>query len=400
MLIKPVVKPSWLLCLPLALSLLACGDSPDTVPHIQLESTTLAHRVQADGELFAVNSVSINAPRNTRGPRFIAEVVAEYSEVTPGDLVIRFDATQLSRSQREADNALRTVQANTQFKNAEQSAEMTSIGLDQRLVVQEFSFADRFSIDDIQIRSQLEILDSMQNKEFLADKKAYLNWQESSFASRSQGELDLLQLQLGQQQNLLEQAESGLAALEIRAPHNGILLLETNRRGEKPEVGGMVFPGERIGSIPDLSLQHVRLHIIEQEAIGLAPGQRVEFSLSARPSERLSGEVLTVGQVAQSRERRDPRRYIEVIVAPTEQLPHFLPGAKLRAEIFAAEKQQVISIPVQAIFNEQQQLFVWKRQGRSYEKQPVTIGEKSLTHAEVLSGLKAGDIIALVAVGD
>jgi hypothetical protein len=162
----------------------------------------------------------------------------------------------------------------------------------------------------------------------------------------------------------------------------------------------MVFPGERIGSIPDLSLQHVRLHIIEQEAIGLAPGQRVAFSLSARPSEQLSGEVLTVGQVAQSRERRDPRRYIEVIVAPTEQLAHFLPGAKLRAEIFAAEKPQVISIPLQAIFNEQQQLFVWKRQGRSYEKQPVTIGEKSLTHAEVLSGLKAGDTIALVAAGD
>ncbi|WP_333606866.1 efflux RND transporter periplasmic adaptor subunit [Arsukibacterium sp.] len=397
---NPFIKRRWLVCLPLALSLLACSDSPDTVPHIQLERSTLQHRIVAEGELFAVNSVSINAPRNTRGPRFIAEVAAEYSEVAPGDLVIRFDATQLSRSQREADNALRTVQANKQFKNAEQSAEMTSIGLDQRLVVQEFSFADRFSIDDVQIRSQLEILDSMQNKEFLAEKKAYLNWQESSFASRSQGELDLLQLQLGQQQSLLEQAETGLAALEIRAPHSGILLLETNWRGEKPEVGGMVFPGERIGSIPDLSLQHVRLHIIEQEAIGLAPGQRVAFSLSARPSERLSGEVLTVGQVAQSRERRDPRRYIEVIVAPTEQLPHFLPGAKLRAEIFAAEKPQVISIPLQAIFNEQQQLFVWKRQGRSYEKQPVTIGEKSLTHAEVLSGLKAGDTIALVAVGD
>ena len=262
---------------------------------------------------------------------------------------------------------------------------------------QEFAFADRFSIDDIQIRSRLEILDSLQNKEFLGEKQAYLNWQQQSFAARSQGELDLLQLQKGQQQSLLEQAETGLSALEIRAPHSGILLYDSNWRGEKPEVGRMVFPGEKLGSIPDLSLQHLKLQIIEQEAVGLAVEQPVSFRLTAQPEQVLQGKIVSVGQVAQSRERRDPRRYIEVIVAPDSQQSFFLPGAKVRADILANRLTQVLAVPLQAVFSDEQGQYVWKQQGTSLTRQDVSLGAKSLTHAEITAGLKAGDRISLLA---
>ncbi|GGW69099.1 efflux RND transporter periplasmic adaptor subunit [Alishewanella tabrizica] len=378
------------------LLLTRCAEYTERDAVITLETGTLTHRIQAEGELFAVNSISINAPQSTRGPRFIAEVAAEYSSVAPGDLVIRFDATQLERSLRDADNALAGVLADQQFKGAQQAAELTNIGLDQRLVQQEFAFADRFSIDDVQIRSRLEILDSLQNKEFLGEKQSYLTWQEQSFASRSQGELDLLRLQKGQQQGLLEQAQSGLAALEIRAPHTGILLYEANWRGEKPEVGRMVFPGERLGSIPDLSLQHLRLQIIEQEAVGLAAEQQVRFVLTSRPEQVLEGKILSVGQVAQSRERRDPRRYIEVVVEPAAQHSFFLPGAKARAEIFANTLEQVLTVPLQAVFSDDSGQYVWKKYGLGFQRQPITLGAKSLTHAEITSGAEAGDTIALL----
>lgn len=378
------------------LLLSACSKAPENSALLQVQLTTLEHRIQAEGELFAVNAININAPQSSRGPRFIAELTPEYSSVAPGDLVIRFDATQLERSRRDAANALSAVLADQDFKGTQQQAELTNIGLDQGLVLQEFAFADRFSIDDVQIRSRLEILDSMQNKEFLSEKKSYLNWQQQSFAARSQGELDLLQLQKGQQQGLLEQAETGLAALEIRAPHHGILLYDTNWRGEKPEVGRMVFPGEKIGSIPDLSLQQVKLQIIEQEAIGLAVEQQVLFRLTARPEQVLEGRVKSVGQVAQSRERRDPRRYIEVTVEPTVQQDFFLPGAKVRAEILANTLPNIITIPLQAITSDEQGQYVWRQHGGSLQQQRVTLGAKSLTHAEISSGLNVGDRISLL----
>jgi hypothetical protein len=392
---KLVLQLGWVL---LTLTLVGCDEPVNHVPTYVVTPQLLKHQVRADGELFAVKAVSIHAPAS-RGPRFIYEIAQEFSEVIPGQRVVMFDATQLKREQRQASTALAGVAADKTKKLSEQQADLQKLGLDQQLVKREFTFADQFNIDDVQIRSRLEILDSMQNKEFLSEKKQYLGWQQQSFQQKSQGELELLQLQQDQQQGLLSQAESGLNALEVKSPHRGILLLETNWRGEKPEVGRMVFPGEKIGSIPDLSLQHIKLQVIEQEAKGLAEGQQVEFVMAAEPGQRLAGKVLSVSQVGRSRERRDPRKYIEVVVEPSVQHSAFMPGKKIRATIQIASREHILQIPLQAIFNDKQQLYVWKQQGRSFEKQPVTIGAKTLTHAEVLTGLAIEERIALVDIG-
>lgn len=375
-----------------------CEPTAGTIPTFQVTPQLWQHQISADGELFAVNAVSIHAPAS-RGPRFIAEILPEFSEVAAGERVVTFDATQLKREQRQARTALAGVAAERSKKQTEQQADLSKLGLDQQLVKREFSFADQFNIDDVQIRSRLEILDAMQNKEFLADKQHFLRWQQQSFRQKSQGELELLQLQQDQQQSLLTQAENGLNTLDITAPHRGILLFETNWRGEKPEVGRMVFPGDKIGSIPDLHLQHIRLQVIAQEAKGLAAGQPVQFVMAADPGQQLTGTVLTVSQVARSRERRDPRKYIDVVVAPVAQHPAFMPGKKIRASIEVARREQVLQVPLQAIFRAGQQFFVWKQQEGRFNKQKVTVGEKSLTHAEVLTGLSAEDRIALIDMG-
>ncbi|MBU1439422.1 MAG: efflux RND transporter periplasmic adaptor subunit [Gammaproteobacteria bacterium] len=394
----PISSPIKLTLLLSVFLLSSCDDSKSSVPTYELHLQPLQHQVNADGELFAVNSVSINAPAS-RGPRFIAQISPEFSEIAAGQTVVIFDSTQLQREKREANTALAGVVADKSKKQTEQQGDLLKLGLDQQLVKREFTFADRFNIDDVQIRSRLEILDSMQNKEFLSEKQQYLGWQQQSFQQKSQGELELLQLQQDQQQSLLSQAESGLNALEIKAPHRGVLLFETNWRGEKPEVGGMVFPGSKIGSIPDLSLQHIKLQVIEQEAKGLAEGQQVRFVMAADPGQQLTGKVLNVSQVARSRERRDPRKYIDIVVEPAKQHPAFMPGIKIRATIDVMNRDQVLLVPLHAIFNAEQQLFVWKLQGSRFEKQPISIGEKSLTHAEVLTGLEVDDRIALIDIG-
>lgn len=375
--------------------LLACQSEQQQTPELELQLQRFQHRVQAEGELFAVNAVTINAPQS-RGPRLIAEIQAEYTQLKEGDLVVRFDPRQLQRDQRNADHALATVQAELAQQQIEQSSELGTIALSQALVSQEFGFADQFSIDDVQIRSRLEILDSLQNKAYLGEKQNFFNWQELSFTDKAKGQQDLLELRQQQQQTLRQVARDGLEALEVRAPYAGILVLEADWRGQKAEVGGMVFPGQRLGSLPDLSLQHLKVFVIEHEASGLAAGQLVQFQLAAQPGQQFEGEVVQISQVAQSRQRRDPRRYIEVTVAPTEQSELFLPGSRVKATILLNQAEQQLLVPLQAIFADRNQLYVWRKHGRTFEKQIIEIGNKSLTHAEVIDGVKAGDRIALI----
>lgn len=380
--------------LALLLCLTACQTDSDTTPVLQLKPQPFLHQVQAEGELIAVNSTSINAPQ-AQGPRLIAEIQAEFTELQPGDLIVRFDARQLQRDERTAQHGIATIDSERMQQQSQQASELSSLALSQALVGQEFGFADRFSIDDVQIRSRLEILDSLQNRDYLEEKKQFLTWQQDSFTSKSAGEQELLQLRLNQQQTLLDTAQSGLNALEVRAPHAGILQLDSDWRGQKAEVGSMVFPGQRIGSLPDLSLQHLKLYVIEHEAAGLAVGQPVQFALAAHPATHFTGEVVRVGQVAQSRQRRDPRRYIEVEVAPDEQSPLFMPGSRILGEIQLASADALLLVPLQSLFSEENQLYVWKRKGKRFLRQPVEIGQKSLTHAEIVSGVQSGDRIAL-----
>ncbi|MCH8537565.1 MAG: efflux RND transporter periplasmic adaptor subunit [Alkalimonas sp.] len=383
------------LTIAICLLLTACQTEQQQTPSLELQPQPFQHRVQAEGELFAVNAVSINAPQS-RGPRLIAEIQAEYTQLQEGDLVVRFDPRQLQREQRNADHALATVQAELAQQQVEQNSELGTIALSLALVSQEFGFADQFSIDDVQIRSRLEILDSLQNKAYLEEKQNFFNWQEHSFTDKAQGQLDLLQLRQQQQQTLRQVASDGLEALEVRAPYDGILVLDADWRGQKAEVGSMVFPGQRIGSLPDLSLQHLKLYVIEHEASGLRSGQQVTFQLAAQPGQQFAGEVIQVSQVAQSRQRRDPRRYIEVTVAPAQQSELFLPGSRVKASIMLNQAEQQLLIPLQAIFAEQNQLYVWRKNGRTFEKQIIEIGHKSLTHAVVIQGLSPGDHIALI----
>lgn len=381
---------------------LLCGCQPASIeiPQVQLQPAPLKHQVSAEGELYAVNATAVVAPTLDGGPRFIASLKADYSQVQPGDVVVSFAARQLYKDKRQANSTLAALQADLQQKQTEQLADQQKLSLEQLLVRQEYGFADRFTIDDVQIRSRLEILDSLQNKQYLQQKKSYLGWQSQSFSEKISGELGLIQAQQQQQQHLLSQADAGLNSLDIKAPHQGMLLFDADWRGEKPSIGTMVFPGEKIGSIPDLSLQQLKLQVIEQEAAGIQPGQPVSFVMLARPEQTLSGKVLTVSGNAQSRQRRDPRKYIEVIVAPDTQHPAFLPGNKVQATILVQEKAAVLQVPLQALFSKQQQLFVWKATAAGFVPQQVQVGAKSLTHAEIISGLTTADQVALLDVNN
>lgn len=376
--------------------LTGCEDSTTEVPLLRLSASDFTHQVRADGSLYAVKSKQISAPVNQRGPGYIAYIAPEYSMLKPGDVVIRFEGQALLDKKSAASYLQRGLQFDLGSSKFSQQTEQQQLELQQTLVGTEFKFVDRFAIDDITIRSRLEILDSLQNKDYLAERKRFLTWQQDNMAQRFAGESGLLEQRLTEHQRQLDEADAGLQALELRAPHAGMLVLEADWNGEKPAVGKMIFPGSKVASLPDLSQQQLKLQVAEAEAAGLAAGQTVSFIVLTRASEQLSGKVLSVGNNARSTSRRDPRKYIEVIVAPDQQLDWFVPGSRVNAVIDVSRQQQVLAVPVQAVFSENSESYVWKWQDGRFSRQSVKLGHRGLHQVVVADGLVAGDQIALV----
>ena len=184
--------------------------------------------------------------------------------------------------------------------------------------------------------------------------------------------------------------------LEIRAPYDGMLVYESNWRGEKPAIGETVFPGRPIAKIPDMSAMQAKGFVLDKEAIDLAPGLPVSITLDAYPDQVFHGKVKEVAGFSRTISRNNPTKYFEVTVSLDDQSSRLLtPGRKLHASIKVSEGETRLTLPTQAIYSDQGVNFVFKQQGDQFVRQRIAVGQKNLFMVEVTEGLTEGDVIAL-----
>jgi len=139
------------------------------------------------------------------------------------------------------------------------------------------------------------------------------------------------------------------------------------------------------------------LHVIESEAIDLAEGKAVSLQLFAYANLTFKGVIESVAPFPASIKRGDPQKYFEVIVTLDKQNPRlFVPGRKLKGSIEIAKSESKLIVPLQAIYTKENQSFVYIYQDNEVSLAEVTLGQASLSHVEVLTGLKAGQKISLI----
>lgn len=380
------------------LLLMGCGDDkPSTIPTYEVNTQRFSIEINADGEIEAAESQKIIAPG--RRPMMLAWLADENTHVNEGDVIARFDAERITRDKNEEEFAVRKLQQDIINSQASQTQEKQDIKSEQNFIEEEFAFVDRFAIDDLRIYSQLDIIDTLQNRDFLEAKDSFLAWKETSVLEQHDSAMSVLDIKKQGHQSKLQQYLSALKQLEVTAPYSGLLVYVKDRRGEKPAVGNTVFPGSPIAEIPNLENLQARLYVLADDAIDLANGQNVDIQLDAFPNKTFSGELSSVAAFPREIKRGNPIKYYELTASINDQDTTILkPGRKLSATIRVTQPMDTIAVPLQSIIYEQEQSFVYLQTGNEFSKQPVTTGRKNLYFIEITSGLTLNDAIALSAV--
>lgn len=374
--------------------LFACSEAEEQVPTYTVSKGNLSIVVPAKGELEAASSQAISVPG--RQTMTIAWLEQEFKKVKEGELIAVFDGEKISLNSRKEELAMMLIERDIQQKHSEKLKQEFEVSSEKQLVGKEFDFAQNFNIDDLRIYSQLEIIDSMQNTEFLGAKDTFLDWKKQSVTKQSQSAVDVLDIRLKGHQAKLKNHQDALVKLEVRAPYDGLLVYEKNWRGEKPSVGSSIFPGNPIAKLPNLNKMQAKVFVLDKEAIGLEKGQKVKLSLDAYPDETINGMVKDVAAFSRTISRANPTKYFELTIElEQESHPDYLPGRKLSAKVIVDEKPNTIVVPLQVIDNENGRNFVYLKSGDRFIRQPVDTGAKNLYFVEILEGLKAGDVIAL-----
>lgn len=366
------------------------------VPTARAERSEFVRAIHADGFLAPETATILTAPPTARTGRKIAWLAPDGEHVREGDVVIRFDATDMERSLADGIDARASASEQIRKKRVEDDAAIENLHRDAAFAEVEVRYAEEFQSKDELVFSRMEIIESQIDSDLANRRRDNALVRSDIRADLASVEVDLLELERRRAQTKIREAETDLRDLEVRAPHDGIFVLAGNS-DEAPQVGQIVWRGQPLAEIPQLDRMKAEVYVLEADAGGLEEGMAANVVLEAHPDARTRAAIRQIASFAKRRVRWSPVQYFQVTLEIDGSDPDTMkPGQRVRAEIEVERLEDVVTVPREAVFRgEEGEHHVFLYRGGRYESVAVEIGSAALGRVVVTSGIEAGDRVAL-----
>jgi hypothetical protein len=384
--------------------LAACSKDGNDVATFTVEPITFTRRVSAEGTLKATKATQVTAPLNAESPLKVSWIAPDGTLLRKGDVIVKFDATDFENLLINGREDRATATNKMSKATAESSATRRNLGRDAKLAQTELDAAKRFKFDDEEVFSRYARIEADVDTDLATSRKRHAEEVLGIRDKLANVDRDLIGIEDRKAGLKIKQAEDGLQALQVVAPHDGILVLMRNWRGDMPRVGDSMWRGQPIGEIPELQSMKAEVFVLEADAAGLAADQKATVRLEADANQAFNGKVTSVDKIARPRIPRQPVQYFGATVALDRSDPKLMkPGARVRAVLVVENQSNAFAIPRQAVFEKEGKKLVYRRKGSGFEPVEVTIGSGSAGRVVVTKGIAKGDEIALedpTAVGE
>src|SRR5579863_9320259 len=238
-----------------------------------------------------------------------------------------------------------------------------------------------------------------------------------------------------QSRAVLTHTQDVLRKTTYTAPIDGIVSYIAVRVGENVVPGIQNAEGSFLMTISDMSIVTSEVKVDETDITNVREGQAAEVTIDAVPGKVFKGRVSQVGELAilrtsgqaattQTTANTQEARDFKVVVTIEDAPSSIRPGLSTTAKIQTAQKQAVLTIPIQAIAIRSQKELDEQKQGKSNnvtlaaskptgkgspeditgvfvlrgkkaEFVPVKTGISGVTDIEVTSGLQEGEEIVI-----
>jgi HlyD family secretion protein len=357
--------------------------------------------IPAFGELQAAKSTPIIVPPESRfGRQTIAWLAPEYAMVRKGDVVVRMASTELRELLRTEEAEMAKLRLEIGQKQKQLDKEKSDLAGEIAVTGIQRELADVYAARDETIFPRNKIIEDAIDLNYQKIRESHFGRKRDQLEKRITAEVQLLESKARTHRVKIDQLQDQLSNLEIRAPHDGMLIIEKWYTGEKFRVGMNAWGGMKLASLPDLSVMEAKIYVLESEASGLAEKLSVSLSLDFEPGRTFTGRVVGIDTIAKPLSEQSPLKYFETRVSLDVTEPGLMkPGVQVKAAIFVARLGDVIAVPNQALVYEQDRASVLVRQGSGFRKRPVEVGARSLTLTVITRGLEDGEEILLGSPG-
>ncbi len=276
------------------------------------------------------------------------------------------------------------------------------VGLEKAKLAEQRSLTELELFEDYEFPKEAEKMLSLYEEALLAlirtkrEKMARM----SQIYARYRSAKRRYELELKKRKNLEEQ----LASCTIRAELPGLVAYGgandnyyTSRYYDGISAGATLKTGQPIITIPDMSQLGVEVNIHESHIKKIELGQKAYITAESVPDKTLVGRISKVAVLPDSNASRyNPSLKVYPATVEIEGTHDFLkPGMSAKVEIIVDELDNVTYVPVQSVFVENQEHFVFQKTMAGYERKPVQIGANNNDFIEIKKGLEKGDEVFL-----
>lgn len=392
-------------CLALALlvATMACFESGQKYQGktAVIEKGPLLDVVEASGVLRSTKSVSISVPKIPNIWDFtISFLAAEGTQVREGMPLIGFDTKELDQQvpvvQAELDSARKTLEK----VEIEEKERLENYLIDEESSKVDESKARRAAEVPAELASRIDV-EKLRHDLHLAEAKRQMA---SLKVSQQRGDMtNKLQAQRNKIRELearLAELESSIAAMTVVAPKAGLVVYH-EQWGRKPAMGESAYLGQTLLEIPDLAFMEVMVAVDEPDAGRIAQGQDVEFRLDANPERNFHGKVSELGRIFHAESRQKPTTVFDAQVTTLDPDPEVMrPGMTAKVRIIVNRAEEVLLVPEKALSYAGEEAHVRLVRDGHVRRQKVELGRRAGGFYEVLSGLSAGDRVAVEDAGE
>lgn len=354
----------------LSSGLLACAPKttvPVTVKTEEARSGSIDWQVEFSGVLVPNRTVNIYSKIAGQVKAVAADVGGR---VRQGEVLVQIDAKELNAQLRVAEAA--TAGMADQAEQAKAGIETARLNLDMA----QRAYERTKTLFDTQVVTQSQLDDA---KDRLQLAQAALQSANRQYRTVSGSGL----AQAEAQENYIRVQ---LSNSTITSPIDGIV---TNRNVNPGEIAPLSAPLMAIADTSSLKLQG---NVPQEAVVRLAVGDKVTVSVDGISGQGYAGTITQVGPIGAA-----TGQYFPVAVSLKND-GRLLAGMTAKASLSLTSSEGVI-VPLAALFAQDGKEFLYVVADGKARKRAVSLGAQSGPEAQVLSGLTAGEAVAVSNVG-
>tara|TARA_R110002096_G_scaffold101565_1_gene224647 strand:+ start:8974 stop:10218 length:1245 start_codon:yes stop_codon:yes gene_type:complete len=359
---------------------------------------TFLNEVFISGEAQSTSSKSIDGPSGAR--RFqiyelkIQDLIPEGSIVKKGDYIGKLDVSEVNRKISEAQINLESAQS----KYTTQQLDTTLTLKQERNSIKDLLF--NIEEDSLELsRSIYEPPATIRSLEIQIEKTARdLKEKKADYSIKKQ-QADAKMIQVGNEVLKIEKKIQELIDLQkqftIFSDDDGMVTYAKEWNGNKKKVGSTVSTWQpTIANLPDLTKMESKTYSNEVDIRKIKKGLKAKIGFDAFPDIELDGIVTDVANVGETKGGSDIKLF-QVLIKLNEINKNIRPGMTTSNRILTKQEEDVLMVPLEAIFSKDSISYTYVKSGYSIDKKQVELGLSNNEVVIIEKGLKEGDVVYL-----